>query len=109
MGPQDRSSLRRPRGRRSRSTRASASRSTTKLYPWPQAGRPPLGGKETNMPSIEDELELEIEAERVAALIETEEWKSFAQKFDMADPRNENLWDWLVIARLGRDASVEQR
>jgi hypothetical protein len=61
------------------------------------------------MPSIEDELELEIEAERAAALIETEEWKSFAQKFDMDDPRNQNLWNWLVIARLGRDASLEQR
>ena len=27
----------------------------------------------------------------------------------MNDPRNENLWDWLVIARLGRESSLDQR
>jgi len=57
----------------------------------------------------QEELELAIEAERVEALQETVEWKNFTQKFDMGDARNQNLWDWLVIARLGRDASVEQR
>jgi hypothetical protein len=65
---------------------------------------------EIEMSTQNDELELAIETERVAALKETEEWKNdFAQRFDINDPRNQNLWDWLVIARLGRGASFEQR
>src|SRR5712672_52547 len=58
---------------------------------------------------MSDQLELAIEVEIVEALQETDEWKHFSTKFDVDDPRNQNLWDWLVIARLGRESSLEQR